>query len=89
MPQFKNVTGADVDLFRPAELGGRVVAAGDVVDVPGRIVTSRPKPKDGDPAPVPIPDDAYLVEDGGEERAWPHTSWELVTKTDTKADKEN
>lgn len=91
--KFKNKSGSRVDVYRPAELGGRGLDHGEVIEVEGRIVASRPAPKKGEPKPSPIPDDAYLVEHNGEERAWPHAVWELVddkAKTaDAKADKEN
>lgn len=94
MLKFKNITGVRVDLNRPAELGGRIVEKDEVVNVDGKLVTSRPKPKDGEPEPAPIPEDAYLVDVNGEERAWPHALWELqdddkAHKPAAKADKEN
>lgn len=92
MLKFKNISGARVDVYRPAELGGQPLDPNKVVEVEGRIVASRPAPKKGEPKPPPIPEDAYLVEHQGEERAWPHALWELIEdkKTaDTKADKEN
>ncbi len=95
MLKLKNITGARVDVYRPAELGGRPLDPDDVIEVEGRIVSSRPAPKKGEPTPPPIPDDAYLVEHNGTERAWPKALWELVddklpAKTpDAKADKEN
>jgi hypothetical protein len=88
--KFKNIAGGDVEAIATER---RQVAAGDVLETPGRVVTSRPKPKDDEPAPEPLPDDAYVVEHNGQERAWPHATWELVddkpAKADTKAEKEN
>jgi hypothetical protein len=83
--KFKNISGGDVEAIRTER---RPVDTGEVIEVPGSIVKSRPKPKDGDPEPAPIPDDAYLVVSDGEERAWPHATWELVEdKPAAKADK--
>jgi hypothetical protein len=83
--KFKNVSGGDVEAIRTER---RPVDAGEVIEVPGRLVTSRPKPKDGEPEPEPLPEDAYLVDNDGEERAWPHATWELVEdKPAAKADK--
>jgi hypothetical protein len=88
--KFKNISGGDVEAIRTER---RPVDADEVIEVPGRLVTSRPKPKDGEPEPGPIPDDAYLVDNNGEERAWPHATWELVndsaSKPAAKPDKEN
>jgi hypothetical protein len=88
--KFKNICGAEVEAIRDER---RPVAAGEVIEVPGVLVTSRPAPKDGEPEPGPGPDDAYLVDNQGVERAWPHATWELVVekaKTAAKpADKES
>lgn len=84
MPKLKNI-GAAVVVGKPGSAGSFEVDAGDVAEVPGRLVTSRDKDDNR-----PIPEDAYLVADrDGDERAWPHAQWELVQdkKTDTKADK--
>ena len=89
MLKFKNISGGDIEAIRTER---RPVAVDEVIEVPGRLVTARPKPKDGDPEPAPIPDDAYLVDNEGVERAWPHATWELVddkAKPVVKADKEN
>lgn len=90
MPKFKNISGSDMEAIATER---RPVAAGDIFEVPGRVVTSRPAPKKDEPAPEPLPDDAYLVEHNGQERAWPHAVWELVDdkadKPVAKADKEN
>lgn len=63
-----------------AELDAFNVEPGGLVEVPGDLVTVRPKPKDDEPAPPPIPDDAYLVANNGVERAWPKAVWELADK---------
>lgn len=79
MIKFRNVGPHNIDAFQPA--GGsrsQFVERGAVVEVPGTLVTSRTKPKGDEPAPSPLPDDAYIVEHNGEERAWPHAQWELV-----------
>lgn len=79
MPKFKNVGSHDVDAFRPAgDRESRFVAVGEVVEVPGVLVTKRPEPKKDEPAPAPLPADAYTVEHDGEERLWPKALWELV-----------
>lgn len=89
MLKFKNISGGDIEAIRTER---RPVGAGEDIEVPGRLVTSRPKPKDGEPEPAPLPEDAYLVDNDGEERAWPHATWELVddkAKPVVKADKES
>jgi len=91
VPKFKNISGGDIEAIKTQM---RPVDAGEVIEVTGTLVMSRPKPKDGEPEPAPIPEDAYLVDNDGEERAWPHATWELVddkpaAKADVKADKEN
>lgn len=75
MLKFKNVSGAAVEAIRDQR---RPVEDGEVIEVPGVLVESRPAPRDGEPAPGPIPTDAYLVDNQGVERAWPHATWELV-----------
>lgn len=77
MPKFRNITGEPVDLYRPAELGGQRVDKDGVVEVQGEVEEI---------------DDAYLVGEGGNRRAWPMATWELVKDTSAKtakADKEN
>ena len=89
MLKFKNVSGAEVEAIRDQR---RPVGVDEVIEVPGVLVTSRQAPKDGEPEPGPIPDDAYLVDNQGVERAWPHATWELAEdkpKPNVKADKEN
>lgn len=94
MLKFKNVSGSELAVFKPeGDPSARGVGPGDVLEVAGDLVTSRPEPKDDEPAAEPLPEDAYLVVQGGEERAWPRSVWELVgdkPKTAAKpADKEN
>lgn len=93
MLKFKNISGDAVEAIREQR---RPVDVDEVIEVPGVLVTSRPAPKDGEPEPGPIPTDAYLVDNQGVERAWPHASWELVgdkpkpaPKADAKVEKEN
>lgn len=80
MPKFRLRSDAQpvTILARPGAPDAFEVEPGQVVDVPGQLVTSRPTPKKDEPAPEPLPDDAYLVVHGGEERAWPHALWESV-----------
>lgn len=61
-----------VSLFaRPTAPDAFLVESGQIVDVPGSVVT---EPRgDG-----PVPDDAYLVVHGDDERLWPKSVWELV-----------
>lgn len=78
MLKFKNITGARLDVFRPAELGGSGVDDGGVVEVDGTVTEELA--------------DAYLVGEGTSARAWPKSQWELVkesTAKSAKADKEN
>lgn len=70
---------APISLYQPA--GGNEslpVEPGQTVDVSGQFITSRHAAKQGQPAPEPLPDDAYVFDIGGEERAWPKSTWELV-----------
>jgi hypothetical protein len=87
---FKNVSGSDVEAIATER---RPVAAGDTLEVQGRLVTSRPAPKKDELEPEPLPKDAYVVEHNGQERLWPRATWELVDdkagKPAAKADKEN
>ena len=89
MPKFRNVSGADLHLFGPGgQMGTYLVEAGEIANVMGELVTSRPTPKKDEPEPTPLPDDAYIVRSGDEEKAWPHAVWELVDeKTDEKPEK--
>lgn len=75
MLKFKNISGDAIEAIRDER---RPVEAGETIEVPGVLVTSRPTPKDDEPEPGPIPEDAYLVDNQGVERAWPHATWELV-----------
>lgn len=74
MPKFTLKVDHSVTLFSPRGNGSMVVEPGSEIDVPGELVTSRPKDSDL----APLPDDAYIVLNNGEEKAWPHASWELV-----------
>lgn len=76
MLKFKNVGPYKVDVFKPAELGGRQVDAGAVLEVDGVVSEEI--------------DDAYLVGEGGAARLWPKAQWELVKDAKSvKVDKEN
>lgn len=79
MPRFRLLGDQPVDLYKPSGHGDSLrVEPGQTVDAPGSLVTSRPTPKkDEQPAP-PLPDDAYTVVLNGEERLWPHATWELA-----------
>jgi len=79
MPKFRlRADHAPVDLFEPSRsFESFQVEPGGLVDVPGELVTSRPKLKEGDAPLPPLPDDAFIVLDGGVERAWPKAVWEL------------
>lgn len=78
MPKFRLRSDAQpvTILGRPGTLDAFEVEPGQVVDVPGKLVTSR-ESKKGEPV-EPLPSDAYLVVHGDEERAWPHALWESV-----------
>lgn len=75
MPKFRlRSDGQPVTILaKPGALDAFEVEPGQVVDVPGQLVTSR-DPK----AEEPLPSDAYIVANGDEERAWPHALWESV-----------
>ncbi len=79
MPKFRlRSDGQPVTILgRPGSQDAFEVEPGQVVDVPGQLVTSR-EAKKGEPAPEPLPDDAYIVLNGDEERAWPHAVWESI-----------
>jgi hypothetical protein len=93
VPKFKNVSGNELAVFKPeGDPQSRNVGPGDVLEIQGTLVTSRPAPKDDEPEPEPLPEDAYIVDVDGEEQAFPHALWELVEKPKTAAkpaDKEN
>jgi hypothetical protein len=78
MPKFRLRSDAQpvTILARPGAPDAFEVEPGQVVDVPGQLVTSRDGKK-GE-AVEPLPSDAYLVVHGGDERAWPHALWESV-----------
>jgi hypothetical protein len=78
MPKFKLKADHAVTLFSPRGYESLTVEPGNTVDAPGELVTSRPPPKKDEPEPAPLPDDAYIVANNGEEKAWPHAVWELV-----------
>ncbi|MGW3992354.1 hypothetical protein ACWEF6_02590 [Amycolatopsis sp. NPDC004772] len=79
MPKFTLKVDHAVTLFSPeGRPGAMLVEPGDVIDVPGELVTSRPAPQDDEPEPTPLPEDAYTVANNGEEKTWPHSMWELV-----------
>ena len=63
-------------LARPGAPDAFEVEPGQVVDVPGQLVTSRPNK--GEEPSEPLPGDAYIVVHGGEERAWPNALWEYA-----------
>lgn len=82
MPKFRNI-GPDIAAFKPAELGGKPIESDDVIEVDGEVTGEV--------------DDAYLVGEGDNTRAWPKAQWELVQdkpaakktdKTDTTKDAE-
>jgi len=79
MPKFRlRADGPPVTILaKPGDPDAFNVEPGQVVDIPGRLITSR-ETKKGDPEPNPLPDDAYVVANGDDERAWPHALWESV-----------
>jgi len=78
MPKFTLKVDHAVTLFSPeGRPGAMLVEPGKEIDVPGELVTERPQPKK-DETPAPLPEDAYIVVNNGEEKAWPHSVWELV-----------
>ena len=86
MLKFKNVSGAELAVFKPeGDPQSRYVEPGGVLELNGTVT----KPGDG----VEAPEDAYVVEVDGDLRLFPHALWELVgdkPKTAAKpADKEN
>lgn len=72
MPKFTLKVDHSVTLFSPRGSGSMVVEPGKEIDVPGELVTSRSEKA------APLPDDAYIVVNNGEEKAWPHVLWKLV-----------
>jgi hypothetical protein len=73
MPKFTLKVDYPVTIGNPRRRESMTVDPGKTVEVPGDLVTSR-APDSGLP---PLPEDAYIVADGGEERAWPHALWGL------------
>jgi hypothetical protein len=71
--KFKNV-GPDVHAQKRADLGGRLVESNSTFDVDGEVSSET--------------EDAYIVGDGDNARAWPKAQWELV-KPAAKTVKEN
>lgn len=86
MLRFRLLGDQPVDLYKPSgHTDSLRVQAGQTVDVPGALVTSRPALKKDEPALAPLPDDAYTVALGDEESLWPHANWELVDDKPAKA----
>lgn len=75
MPKFRlRVDSQPVTILaKPNAADAFEVEPGRVIDVPGRLVTSRDAT-----AEEPLPSDAYIVVNDAEERAWPHALWEYV-----------
>jgi hypothetical protein len=66
--RFKNDTDADLVLFGPTgHPDAFTCKSGDIVEIPGDITAET--------------DDAFIVGDGDDARAWPKTVW-VVTKSD-------
>lgn len=90
MLRFRSLSDQQVHVYaRYGHPDSMLVEPGQEVDVPGTLVTSRPKPKGDEPEPEPLPEDAYVVAQDGEERLWPHANWELVADKPAKTVKEN
>lgn len=67
MARMVNI-GAPVHLFKPgADLDSLLVERGQVVEVPGAVAAEL--------------DDAYVIGDGDNARAWPMAQWELEQPT--------
>lgn len=72
MARFKNVGGADVDLFAPGgAYGGYTVEADSIVEVPGEVTNADDRDADH-----------YLVGSGDEARAWPKATWRVTAPGD-------
>lgn len=66
MPQFRNISGVSLAVYRPeGDEESLTVAAGQVINVPGDLATESPE-------------DAFLVGAGDDARMWPKAHWELV-----------
>lgn len=74
MPKFTLQVDYPVTVGNPRAMEAMTVAPGMTVEVAGEVVTSRAPDSDL----PPLPDDAYIVANGGEEKAWPHALWGLV-----------
>lgn len=73
MPRLKN-TGTPVHLYRPpGDYGSQFVAHGEVITLSGRVTEDTSA--------------AYVVDSGGQQRAWPKSRWKLVTETTTSKKK--
>lgn len=75
MPRFKSLSSGDFSLFAPPGYPDAFpVAAGGEVEIPGDVAAET--------------EDAYIVGEGGNARAWSKVLWALVTPA-AKAGKEN
>jgi hypothetical protein len=68
---LKNVSGGPLYFGRS---NGRRVEDGEVIHVEGKLAAKSSQP-----------DDAYLIDEGGEERLYPHSVWKM-TGDKTKSD---
>jgi hypothetical protein len=90
--KFKNISGDTLEVRGLRPYDSTPVDANGFAEVDGTLVEERPPAKDGEPEPEPLPEDAYIVDLNGVERAWPKALWELDApkKTQPKpADKES
>lgn len=70
MARFKNVSGTELLLFaRQSQADSFQVPPDGIVDIPGEVTAET--------------DDAYVVGDGDEARAWPMEFWKLTKADDT------
>lgn len=68
MARLKNITGADLAAYKPAEEPGSVlVPAGQMLEVRGNVVEQ---------------EDAYLVGTGADARLFPKAVWQLVKEAE-------
>jgi hypothetical protein len=64
---LRNISGAPLHLGAPADQGGRLVEADEVIHVEGTLAPKNDQPED-----------AIVIGEGDSARAWPTTIWKQV-----------
>ncbi len=67
-------------------IGKKEIKPDCIVDFPGKVLTEHPAEREGDePRPVPEDADYFLVESGGQVRAWQTSLWRNETPASKKS----